>query len=622
SLLTQSSARGLAASGRKRRRTNLSRSSEELEGHSDALTPPKLSPMYPEEEHGRGGVSSTVDYLDGAYDYPNPAPGYGTSSAAGPAAVGYYLAPSDPHVPPPEAGLQPLVGGSASPLLFLPSSPQLSSYLSHGSGHHAAPQVPYCLDSTASSVYRSSALTNQHVAVGTREDPYSATDRQGTYAAASMLELAKDMRFCAVCRDYASGYHYGVWSCEGCKAFFKRSIQGHNDYVCPATNQCTIDRNRRKSCQACRLRKCYEVGMVKGGLRKERRGRTERQERRRSGLEERNRGYSELPSRSDHRRAPLQDRRRNCSSSTGDSALYISPEQVLLLLLGAEPPSLCSRQKHNRPYTEITMMTLLTNMADKELVHMIAWAKKVPGFQDLSLHDQVQLLESSWLEILMIGLIWRSIHSPGKLIFAQDLILDRSEGDCVEGMAEIFDMLLATVARFRALRLKSEEFVCLKAIILLNSGAFSFCSTPVEPLRDSFVVQCMLDNITDTLTHCISQSGVPPELQCRRQAQLLLLLSHIRHMSNKGMEHLYSMKCKNKVQLYDLLLEMLDAHRLHSLSRTSRSWAPGEGASPSATPTPNTTNSTSTTLHNSGSLSTCPGVLQLNPARPDQSPCP
>lgn len=37
-----------------------------------------------------------------------------------------------------------------------------------------------------------------------------------------------DMHFCAVCHDYASGYHYGVWSCEGCKAFFKRSIQGMN----------------------------------------------------------------------------------------------------------------------------------------------------------------------------------------------------------------------------------------------------------------------------------------------------------------------------------------------------------------------------------------------------------
>lgn len=90
-----------------------------------------------------------------------------------------------------------------------------------------------------------------------------------------------------MCSDVASGYHYGVWSCEGkssskylyylnvcklyigCKAFFKRSIQGTNEYICPATNTCTIDKHRRKSCQACRLRRCYEVGMTKGTTRRE-----------------------------------------------------------------------------------------------------------------------------------------------------------------------------------------------------------------------------------------------------------------------------------------------------------------------------------------------------------------
>lgn len=47
------------------------------------------------------------------------------------------------------------------------------------------------------------------------------------------------------------------------------------------------------------------------------------------------------------------------------------------------------------------------------------------GFVDLSLYDQVRLLESCWMEVLMIGLMWRSIDHPGKLIFAPDLVLDR-----------------------------------------------------------------------------------------------------------------------------------------------------------------------------------------------------
>lgn len=51
-----------------------------------------------------------------------------------------------------------------------------------------------------------------------------------------------------------------------------------------------------------------------------------------------------------------------------------------------------------------------------------------------------------------------------------DFCIYRDEGKCVEGILEIFDMLLATTSRFRELKLQHREYLCLKVMILLNSS--------------------------------------------------------------------------------------------------------------------------------------------------------
>lgn len=73
---------------------------------------------------------------------------------------------------------------------------------------------------------------------------------------------------CQVCGDKASGFHYGVHSCEGCKGFFRRSIQQKIQYrPCSKNQQCPIMRINRNRCQYCRLKKCVAVGMSRDAIR-------------------------------------------------------------------------------------------------------------------------------------------------------------------------------------------------------------------------------------------------------------------------------------------------------------------------------------------------------------------
>lgn len=45
---------------------------------------------------------------------------------------------------------------------------------------------------------------------------------------------------------------------------------GNIDYTCPASNDCEINKRKRKACQACRFQKCLKTGMLKEGVRLDR----------------------------------------------------------------------------------------------------------------------------------------------------------------------------------------------------------------------------------------------------------------------------------------------------------------------------------------------------------------
>lgn len=94
------------------------------------------------------------------------------------------------------------------------------------------------------------------------------------------------------------------------------------------------------------------------------------------------------------------------------------------------------------------------------------------GFLSLSLADQMSVLQSVWLEVLVLGVAYRSLGCEDEVVFAEDFVLDE-EMSRAAGLTELNAAISQLARRFRALNVDREEFVMLKAIALTNSGTFT-----------------------------------------------------------------------------------------------------------------------------------------------------
>lgn len=208
-------------------------------------------------------------------------------------------------------------------------------------------------------------------------------------------------RLCLVCGDVASGFHYGVASCEACKAFFKRTIQGNIEYQCPATNDCEINKRRRKACQACRFQKCLRMGMLKEGVRLDR-----------------VRGGRQKYRRTTENSNSFEVQTHTISASAKASSL--EGNKIVTALLNCEPePLILAVGSHGSQTSspQNRSVSILSDLVDKELVATISWAKQIPGFTDLILNDQMRLLQTTWGEILALSLAFRSVDDLVLCVF-------------------------------------------------------------------------------------------------------------------------------------------------------------------------------------------------------------
>ncbi|KAA8583140.1 hypothetical protein FQN60_015686 [Etheostoma spectabile] len=316
-------------------------------------------------------------------------------------------------------------------------------------------------------------------------------------------------RVCLVCGDVASGYHYGVASCEACKAFFKRTIQGNIEYSCPASNECEITKRRRKSCQACRFVKCLAVGMLREGVRLDRvRGGRQKYKRR---IDAENSPYL-------HPQNALPQKRTFIVGGVAEN-------KVVSLLLVAEPEGIFAMPDPTVPESDIKALTTLCDLADRELVVNIGWAKHIPGFPSLSLADQMSLLQSGWMEILILRVVFRSLSLEDKLVYAEDYIMDEEQSK-LAGLLDLNNAILQLVKKYKAMGLEKEEFVRLQDVLHGALQDYETTHRPEDP---------------------------------RRAGKLIMTLPLLRQTAARAVQHFCSIKQDGRVPMHKLFLELLEA---------------------------------------------------------------
>ncbi|KAG8003294.1 Nuclear receptor subfamily 2 group F member 6 [Nibea albiflora] len=334
---------------------------------------------------------------------------------------------------------------------------------------------------------------------------------------------------CVVCGDKSSGKHYGVFTCEGCKSFFKRSIRRNLNYSCRSNRECQIDQHHRNQCQYCRLKKCFRVGMRKEG------------------------GVG----------GPVP-------GHIGADYFNGQPvSELISQLLRAEP---YPNSRYGTPYSQAQMQASasgasvmgidsICELAARLLFSTIEWARNIPYFPELPVSEQVALLRLSWSELFILNAAQSAlpIHMA-PLLAAAGFHSSPMSAERVVSFMDQVRVFQDQVDKLNRLQVDTAEYSCLKAIALFSPDA---CG-----LTDPAHVESLQEKAQVALTE-YERLQYPNQPQ--RFGRLLLRLPALRAVPANLISQLFFMRLVGKTPIETLIRDM-------QLSGSSISWpyAPGQ----------------------------------------------
>ncbi|KAM8986221.1 nuclear receptor subfamily 1 group I member 3 [Ara ararauna] len=278
-------------------------------------------------------------------------------------------------------------------------------------------------------------------------------------------------KVCAVCGDHATGYHFHVMTCEGCKGFFRRSINKGVQFTCPFSQSCPVTKAKRRQCQACRLQKCLDVGMRKDMI---------------------------MPEEALRRRRELRRQRRSAVAAPG--GLSAEQQELIALLIAAHHhnfDSSFSQFTHYRPAVRLyipspqssparggaaawpegadeevlpDVFSMLPHMADLStfmIQQVINFAKEIPAFRSLPIDDQISLLKGSTLEICQIQ--FNTVFNAETNAWECGQHCYTIQDGALAGFQQIYlEPLLKFHISLKKLQLHEAEYVLLQAMLLFS----------------------------------------------------------------------------------------------------------------------------------------------------------
>ncbi|CAG5039417.1 unnamed protein product [Parnassius apollo] len=364
---------------------------------------------------------------------------------------------------------------------------------------------------------------------------------------------------CAVCRDHSSGKHYGVFACDGCAGFFKRSVRRDRRYACKARcpGACIVDKAHRNQCRACRLAKCLDAGMNRDAVQHER-GPRNSTIRRQMALFLKD---PAVPSADVNLALPpvldLALPKHNLLPPPPMTLFHNPYNEYQRINLLSTPLAPCPLKAPSPPPITASLLSptepeAMCEAAARLLFMNVKWAKNVPAFTSLSLSDRLLLLEESWRDLFVIG--------TSQFLYPIDLkiLCDGKNPRIDVKEVEEFIHSLIELAKVRP---DNNEYACLRAIVLFKTsigeknvrGSPSLAGTEIRRLHDLPAVAALQDHSQVVLNEYTARM-YPNDTT--RASHLLQLLPVIRRVCSATIVELFFRTTIGEIPIERIISDM------------------------------------------------------------------